>query len=267
MNSFDILLCPVCGKELLRKDRVFTCENGHSFDLAKEGYVNLLCGKQKSGERRGDNAEMAKSRRDFLSKGYYSCLSDALISLSKDLSGNALDICCGEGWYTEKLAEASSLSFFGFDLSKEMVRLAAKRKSPSFFFVANLASIPLKNESIDFAMHLFAPWNEDEFSRILKSGGTLVSVTPGKSHLFGLKKVVYGKPYLNEETPPPHTSLTLTDRITVKDEITLECGEDIKNLFMMTPYAYKSPKDGVARLFSLSELTCEVEFILNVFKK
>ncbi|OKZ76388.1 MAG: hypothetical protein BHV98_08405 [Clostridium sp. CAG:217_53_7] len=132
----------------MRTERQYTCPAGHSFDVAKEGYVNLLC-TSKSADKMGDSKESAAARHAFLERGYYGCLKEALTPL---LHGNVLDICCGEGYYDSVPADGA---LYGFDLSKTMVRLAAKRKNGGQYFVANLARMPVAEGSIDTALHLF----------------------------------------------------------------------------------------------------------------
>lgn len=167
----QVLVCPVCGGALLRTERQYTCPAGHSFDVAKEGYVNLLC-TSKSADKMGDSKESAAARHAFLERGYYGCLKEALTPL---LHGNVLDICCGEGYYDSVPADGA---LYGFDLSKTMVRLAAKRKNGGQYFVANLARMPVAEGSIDTALHLFAPFHDRAFARVLAPGGRLYSVTP-----------------------------------------------------------------------------------------
>ena len=99
-----MLVCPVCGEPLLWKEKSVTCPAGHSFDIAREGYVNLLRS-SKSGDRIGDDRESARSRRDFLNKGYYALLRAWLTEHFADRQGSVLDICCGEGYYTSALGE------------------------------------------------------------------------------------------------------------------------------------------------------------------
>lgn len=265
----SILICPVCKNELNIENRTFRCESNHCFDIAKEGYVNLLSA-HKSGDNTGDNKEMARSRRDFLEKGFYSPLAvavgDCLEKYSSD-GDNILDICCGEGYYTSELTKKYNRNFYGFDLSKNMVRLAAKRKCNAQFFVANIASIPIKSNSVKFAFHLFAPFHSGEFSRIISNDGVVVTAIPGKEHLFGLKKVLYNEPYYNDEKEPVSDGLELAEKIRVKDTITLNNKEDINALFQMTPYYYHTPTEGMNRLDKISSLTTEIEFVLLVYKK
>lgn len=264
-----ILLCPVCGQELKKINNQYVCKNLHSFDVAKEGYVNLLLN-HKSGDLVGDNKAMALSRKEFLSKGYYKPLADEVkecMQSSTNEISNVLDICCGEGYYTSELSKNCNRKFYGFDISKNMVRLAAKRKCGANFFVANISSIPVMQNSIDFAFHLFAPFHDEQFAKILKKDGTLVSVIPGKRHLFELKKVLYDTPYENDEAAPNSNYLKLYDRIKVKSEINLSSSEDIMSVFKMTPYYYHTPSSGMQKIENLCNITTEIEFVLLIYKQ
>lgn len=267
----SILICPNCGAPLsFREDaKVFRCTGGHSFDVAKEGYVNLLVG-SKSGEGRGDSKESARARHAFLEKGYYACLKDAL---AEQLSGTVLDICCGEGYYDfpETLPEGVE-AFYGFDLSKEMVRLAARRakgkgasEPPYRYFVANLSKIPVADHSIDTALHLFAPFHETEFARVLQPDGTLYSVIPGENHLWELKKAVYDTPYKNDEAAPTAKGLVLQGRRKVSEVVTMP-REDLKTCFAMTPYFYRTSEQDKAKLDSIEALSVTVEFVILEYK-
>lgn len=265
MQYSDPLRCPICGGGLSLRDKTVSCLRGHSFDMAREGYVNLLRS-QKSGDRMGDSKDSARSRRDFLDKGYYRPLRDALTALFAAKRGSVLDICCGEGYYTSALAENPALAVYGFDLSKEMVRLAARRGGATCF-VANLAAIPVADGSFDYATHLFAPFHEREFSRILKSGGTLFSVVPGKRHLWALKERLYDEPYPNDEALPATEALKLCGTRKVTAEITLRSPQDINAVFRMTPYYYHTSQKDRDKLVGLNTLTTEIEFVIAEYKK
>ncbi len=267
METRDILLCPVCKGVLSKNGGSYKCENGHSFDISKESYVNLLIS-GKSGGLIGDNRDMARSRQRFLESGYFSPLADGIAeyiaSLKKD-KPVMLDICCGEGYYSKKALEKTDGTLFGFDISKEMVRLAAKRKLDALFFVANLSHIPMKSGSVDVAFHLFAPFHESEFSRVLKPDGTLLSVIPGENHLFELKRAVYEKPYKNDEKAPETSALKLADRIRIREKILLPSREGIQSLFKMTPYFYHTSEADKAKLDTLSELETTIDFVVLVY--
>ncbi len=263
-------VCPVCGKNLQQRDRTLQCESGHSFDLAREGYVNLLTHSHKSGDHTGDSRAMARARRAFLEKGWFRPLADALAEEIRALGKEhprVLDICCGEGYYSEQLLNALPCRLLGFDLSKEMVRLAAKRGLDALFFVANLSAIPLPDGSADAALHLFAPFQEASFARVLAPGGALFSVVPGRRHLFELKKAVYDTPYENDEQLPQTTLLTLAKTKKVSARIRLETADDIRALFDMTPYAHRTNQAGLERLSRLKTLDTTIEFVIGVYKK
>lgn len=262
------LICPVCARPLADNGKTLVCVGNHSFDKSKEGYVNLLTG-SRSGDKIGDNATMARMRRDFLNKGYYDKLSDAVTDSVCSLasSGCVTDICCGEGYYTARLAESFPGMTLGFDISKEMVRLAAKRRSKAFFFVANMAHIPLESESQSACVHMFAPFNTQEFSRIIKPGGYLVSAVPGKYHLIGLKQAVYDEPYLNGETVRDTDGFDIYDKRSVLYDITLESSADINALFMMTPYGWKTSEKDAKKLNALTSLTTRLDFDLIIYKR
>ena len=260
-----MLLCPVCNQQLTTCDRTSGCVNGHRFDLAREGYLNLLR-TSRSGDTIGDDKQSARCRRDFLNKGYYAPLKDALVTLFSEKEGKLLDICCGEGYYTSALGEIPGLTVYGFDISREMVRLAAKRGNGTYF-VANMASIPVAEDSFDYAVHLFAPFNEKEFARILKSGARLYTVIPGREHLYGLKKAVYDTPYYNDEKLPETQELKLVATHKVSSIITLTSQEDIDAVFRMTPYYFHTSPRDKEKLLPLMQLETPVEFVLAEYVK
>lgn len=253
----SVLICPVCKEKLNTAGHSLRCCNNHSFDLSKEGYVNLLLG-SKSGDKTGDSKESARSRHTFLEKGYYSCLKKYIAS---KMSGTVLDICCGEGYYDDYEG-----TLYGFDISKEMVRLASKRNGSHTYFVANLSSIPVENECIDTAVHLFAPFNEKEFSRVLKNGGRLYCVVGGENHLWEMKQIVYNTPYKNDEQPPVTKKLKLVSKTKVTDKVCIN-GEDLKTLFSMTPYYYRTSKEDKEKLDSVNTLDLTVNFTVFEFLK
>lgn len=252
-----ILICPKCKTELTQIDNSLRCGNNHSFDISRDGYVNLLMS-QKSGDKIGDSRASAHARHSFLSKGYYECLKKAI---GERMSGTVLDICCGEGYYDTYGGE-----LYGFDISKEMVRLAKKSNKSGNYFVANLSHIPIKSESIDTAVHLFAPFNESEFFRVLKGGGTLYSVIPGENHLWEMKECLYDKPYKNDEKPPKTEKLTLVSKTKITD--TVNIGEDdLKELFSMTPYFYRTSEENKKRLDGIGDTVLTVDFVILEYKK
>ena len=261
-----MLICPVCGKTLVRNEKSYVCTDNHSFDTAKEGYVNLLSGKHKAGELIGDNRDMAKARRLFLEKGYYDFLAESLCGKIKKDSV-VLDISCGEGYYTDFFRRSTGASVYGFDISKEMIKLAAKKYKEVTFFVANIARIPVSDESVDTAIQICAPFSEKEFARILKKDGCLYSVVPAKRHLWGLKEFLYENPYENNEDDTEYEFLRKESEETVSAFVTLHGSEEIMSLFAMTPYYYKTSEKDKIRLSQADKIETQLEFVIRKFVK
>ena len=264
--NIELLRCPVCGQPFQLINRSLRCPAGHCFDLAKEGYVNLLVG-SRPGDATGDSKEAARFRRDFLNKGYYAPLRDALTARFAGRTGTLLDLCCGEGYYTAALGALPGLTVCGFDLAREMVRLAAKRNAGLTLFVANLARIPVADGTFDWATLLFAPFQEKELVRVLKPGGRLTVAVPGRRHLYGLKEAVYDRPYENDEALPPTERLRLLGTEKVAARITLQSQADIQAVFQMTPYYYRTGPADRAKLEGLDSLDTEIEFVLAEYEK
>ena len=113
------LLCPICAAPLRQTDKTFRCEAGHSFDMARQGYVNLLPVQNKRSLNPGDTREQVLSRRAFLEAGFYAPIAEALCSAAKELNcaGPILDVGCGEGWYSAQLSDALNAPLVGLDIS------------------------------------------------------------------------------------------------------------------------------------------------------
>ena len=264
-----MFICPVCREAFQRYGNSYKCRNGHCFDIAKQGYVNLLTGSK--GGNHGDNRLMTSARRAFLNKGYYDRFLIALTDTVKKLAkpGDAIIDCgCGEGYYTTRIADSiNNVTVAGFDISKDEIVFASKRSCKVEFAVASSFSIPVKDESADIILEIFSPHSEKEFKRILKKGGYMIMAIPLENHLYSLKKAVYDTPYKNEISDFNIDGFELVKNRPVKYTVNIDGNQDIMNLFMMTPYYYKTGKLEQARLNTLQELSTELEFSILVYKK
>ena len=271
----SLFRCPVCGGSLTREDRAYRCENGHSYDIAKEGYTYLLPPNQKHSAAPGDDKGMAAARRDFLSKGYYTPLLNTLCTEILTRSGDSpvlLDTGCGEGYYTagifRALAEAGKAPrMAGTDISKFILRYAAKREKAVEFAVASSYHLPVADNSVDILLNCFSPLALEEFRRVLRSGGVFLYVVPAADHLWELKEVLYERPYPNEEKETPYEGFDYEAIVPVDGRISLKNPADIHALFQMTPYYWKTPKAGTERLAALDTLDCRISFRVHIFRK
>ena len=271
----SLLRCPVCGGELTREDRAYRCGKNHSFDLSKEGYTYLLPPNQKHSAAPGDDKGMAAARREFLSRDYYRPLKEALCALALRETGDTpalLDTGCGEGYYTCGIYQAlkdagKEPRMAGTDISKFILRYAAKRERAIEWAVASSYHLPVRDESIDLLINCFSPLALEEFSRVLKPGGTFLYVVPAAEHLWELKEVLYERPYPNEEKETPYEGFEYVEILPVDASITLERQADIHALFQMTPYYWKTPKEGAERLSKLERLTTKISLRIHVFRK
>lgn len=263
----DGLLCPVCRGALTDDGKTLFCGRGHRFDKAKEGYVNLLTGRG-NGDRVGDNKEMAKARHAFLESGAYGVLKDALSSMLAERfpqGGILCDAGCGDGYYTSSLPDPFCV--YGFDISKNMLRYASKRRKSAVVFAAGVNDIPVPDGAFDAMLSVFAPFCDGEFARVLKEGGLLLSVSAGKRHLWGLKEVLYRSPYPNDEAPLTTERFHVAEEFHIGDTVTLTGQAQIASLLSMTPYAYRTPRDGKERLERLDTLTTELDFLIRIYEK
>ena len=223
----------------------------------------------------GDDQGMARARRDFLSKGYYAPLPNTLCHLSVSHTGPApsvLDAGCGEGWYTAGVYRAlldagKSPRMAGIDISKFILRYAAKREKGVEFAVASSYRLPVADGSVDILLNCFSPLALEEFRRVLRPGGTFLYVVPAADHLWELKEVLYERPYPNEEKETPYEGFSYEAIVPVDGRISLESQADIHALFQMTPYYWKTPKEGAERLASLDTLDCRIAFRVHIFRK
>jgi 23S rRNA (guanine745-N1)-methyltransferase len=271
-----IWCCPICKAPLHQQQRSLVCKEGHLFDLARSGYVNLLPVSRKRSKQPGNNAQMVNARRLFLHKGYYQPLCDQLCSvitaLAPDTGGTLLDAGCGEGYYTghvtHALAESGkSISVCGVDIAKCAVDAAAKSCKAAQFAVGSVFHLPVADESCDLLMSLFAPYCGTEFQRILRPHGKMVLVIPGAQHLMGLKQVLYDAPYENEVQDYALSGFTFLGAVHVEETIRISDPEDIQNLFAMTPYYYKTGKQEQARLMQQSALETPISFEILQYEK
>jgi 23S rRNA (guanine745-N1)-methyltransferase len=260
--------CPVCRDGLHREEFAWRCSAGHSYDVAREGYVNLLVTHQRRKREPGDSAEMVRARRAFLDGGWYSPLREALTELVPQ-DGAVLDVGCGEGYYSRNWPMVWAL-----DIAKAAVRAAARRGRPGLeYAVASAYDLPVLDASVSSVVSVFAPVVSAEFRRVLPVGGLLATATPGPDHLSGLKRHLFTEPERHPSEGPldragPASGFEplapLSTR--VRYEIELPEGPAVGDLLGMTPYAwYVGPEDR-ERVASLPGLVTTVDFLVSAYR-
>ncbi len=268
-------ICPVCKESLSAEEKLYRCRNGHCFDKSKFGYVNLLQSQKSSAKRHGDDRLMVRARRDFLDSGYYGSLRDALCEVCEKYlpeGGDVLDAGCGECYYSAGLKQyyaekGKELFVAGVDISKDALEYASKRKSGIPLAVASLFDLPFADESFDAVLNIFSPEANDEFHRVLKTGGYLIKIIPLEKHLLGLKAAIYDKPYLNEIPDKELEGFECIITAQQKMHFCIESNETILNLFKMTPYYYKTGVDDQQKINNLNCLETQAEFEIRVYRK
>ena len=298
MTDFlDLLLCPVCGEFLCRENRTLRCPAGHTYDLARAGYVNLLPpGKQKNA-RTGDEDGMVRARVDFLGKGFYDPIDNRLAELLSETCAQSDELCftdmgAGEGYHTCRTAgllaeiRGCAVTALGFDASKFAAERGCKLAASHGYFTkdgiggeipgavrvaclpGNIFHLPLRSESMHAALSLFAPVAWEEAKRILKPGGILAVVSAGREHLIELRQELYNDVRLADRPPIPPENGGFREvlREPLNFAVQLNSRENIENLFTMTPFSRKTGEEGRSRLLSHERMTVTASVLFSLFE-
>ncbi len=263
--------CPHCGEQLTELERTWSCASGHMFDIAREGYVNLIVGGRLAGGPSGDDDAMVRARRAVFDAGCYDPILDTVARVvSTALAARdgrsdvaVLDAGCGEGSYLARAASASGAAGWGIDISKSAVRLAARRHPQCRFAVASSYRLPFGDDSFDALIDVFSPRPFDELRRVLRPGGVAVVVTPGPGHLAQLKALVYDRPrpHVDDESAPEAESV---ERV----GFTVDLAEPTsrRNLLEMTPYWWSTTDERRAQV-EAALTSVEADMVLTTYRR
>ena len=266
--SATAFACPICQENLTLLESSLKCNNRHSFDLAKFGYVNLAPQIKQSANYDKENFQ---NRQEILESGFY----QAILEVVSDLLSNSknaktiLDIGCGEGFYSRKLQESHlDKTFYAFDISKDSVQIAAKSE-PNWavnWFVGDLARLPIKDASMDILLDIFSPANYGEFRRVLSKDGILIKVIPTKNHLKEIRQKVQdqltNKDYSNQDIKnhfQEHFTILSSQTASLTKTIT---AEQLKALLSMTPLLFHIDQSKID-WSQLAEITIEAEILVG----
>ena len=266
--SATAFACPICQENLTLVESSLKCNNRHSFDLAKFGYVNLAPQIKQSANYDKENFQ---NRQQILEAGFYQAILEAVSDLlaSSETSTTVLDIGCGEGFYSRKLQERHpDKTFYAFDISKDSVQIAAKSE-PNWavnWFVGDLARLPIKDASMDILLDIFSPANYGEFRRVLSKDGILIKVIPTKNHLKEIRQKVQdqltNKDYSNQDIKEhfqEHFIILSSQTASLTKTIT---AEQLQALLSMTPLLFHIDQTKID-WSQLTEITIEAEILVG----
>lgn len=260
--------CPHCRQALSTASQTsLVCPEGHSFDLAREGYVNLLPPNRKRSLDPGDNKLMIAARRRVHDAGLYQVLATGIqaeVRKHSDEVSTVLDLGCGEGYYSAAIIEALPRAcLFAVDIAKPAVRLAAKRCSGGHFAVASAFDVPLADAGMDLILSVFAPVSEHELQRLLRPGGYYLKVIPAPAHLWELRCLLYDNPQAHQAEPLSLEFFEPVNTFHVEYQLKL-AGELLQDLVSMTPYAYRGQRENREKLLQLEELELQMAFTVSL---
>ena len=269
-------ICPICATALdfIANENTYRCGNRHSFDVAREGYVNLLPVQYKHSSEPGDSKTMLNARRAFLEAGYYQALAQA-IALLVSLNANSqalrlLDVGCGEGYYLRQLRQhypaALTIERHGMDIAKAAIAAAAKKDPTANYCVASAQRLPYADGYFDVISRVFAPSNAAELQRVLKPAGHLLLVTPGPRHLTQLKDFIYTDVKEHPETAELPTGFERLTSQRISRWITPDRDQRAA-LLQMTPFAWRATPESQQAIAEPETLAIETDFILTLARK
>ena len=244
----DLLRCPHCGGEFELAERTLRCSQRHAYDLAKQGYANLTGAAQPA---HADTAAMVAARAELLDAGRYAAIAGTVVAALPPDVGTVLDVGTGTGYYVSQVLEARPAArALGIDISVAACRRAA-RTHPRLGVVTADAwtPLPVASGSADLILSVFSPRNAEEFARVLRPGGTLLTVTPTADHLIelreacGLLGVEPGKEDRLAESLG-RAGLTMVDQVAVTEHSAWSADDAIRAV-LMGPNAFHSTAAGV----------------------
>lgn len=262
----NLYKCPNCSSLLQQADNGYFCINKHRFDIAKEGYVNLLLPNQKGSKSPGDDKGMLQARREFLEKGHYDKLVNEVVAIiNENLHENILDIGCGEGYYSNKIRTACEpRSLYGLDISKDAVKMAAKKYLPLQLAVASAVHLPYQDNAFDLAFCIFSPFDIKETLRVLDDQGILIVVGPNLMHLQELARIIYGDVVKHHMEAVADSGLKLIQQKSLQYQLALSAS-DVVNLWKMSPYYWHTKQGAELVIKTIDRVT--VDFRIDVYQK
>ncbi len=281
---FGSWACPLDNHPMYRINNVLKCSQNHSYDYARQGYINLLPAQYKHSQSPGDNDIMVQARRDFLNTGLYVKIVDYIVQcvqqyqiVKHPLSDFCLvDAGCGEGYYTvhiadelEELYPETNISVMGFDISKTSICAATKRNKTRDWAVATNSHIPVQSQSVDCVLSLFGFPVIAEFKRLLKQGGLLITADVAPNHLIELRQCVYDTVTIksSDVVQINDTQIHLLAEVPVSYTISNLSFETVDSLLKMTPHFYRMPNEKYDQFKTNFPRNITVSILLRIYTR
>ena len=260
-------ICPLCALPLTLTQRTWGCPQAHKFDMAKEGYVNLLPVQKKNSKDPGDNQLMMQARRQFLQAGWYQPVVNALLEQLAVLPvTRLLDLGCGEGYYSGQIQQARpELQLYGVDISKAAIKAAARQYPAIRFAVASSYQLPFAAAGFDAILRVYAPSLDAELCRVLADGGVLLSVSPAPEHLQQIKAALYPQVRLHSDDIIAISGLKHIKRQRLNFQLQLPA-DDLRALITMVPLGWKFNPETLAA-FIAAKPAVQCDFYLDLYQK
>jgi 23S rRNA (guanine745-N1)-methyltransferase len=276
------LACPIDGKPLELDEKQLVCEQGHAFDIARQGYINLLPVQLKRSKQPGDSKAMIMARTQFLNSGHYEPIAKKLAEIILAQMTENKEIClmdagCGEGYYFDYILKVikdkpgcQDLSFVGLDISKVAIIQSAKRNKQITWVVGTNRQPPVDDASVDIILCLFGFQSLNVFFKKLKPGGKVILVDPGIDHLKELRKIIYAE--VKKSAPQDlscieESEFLLLDRQFLNYKTGEINREQLSNLLIMTPHFYRATKAGREAAAKVNQLDLTVDVVFSVLEK
>jgi 23S rRNA (guanine745-N1)-methyltransferase len=226
-----MLLCSVrgCHLPLTREERRVFCPRGHSFDVARSGYVNLLQPQERRSKLPGDSAAALQARRRLHDRGVTAPLLEAIADLvAADPGDIVLDAGCGDGFYLGTLAGRIGFAAHGVDISTASIDAAARRYPACEWIVANADRfLPYADNSFSIVLSITARLNSAEFRRVLRPGGRLLIALPAPDDLIELRGVGRDRVPRTVNDFTPDFKLIATRRATTTADLDAGAASDV----------------------------------------
>ncbi len=274
-----VFACPVCGEGLPPAPGSYVCVNGHRFDVAREGYVNLLAQHRRSKES-GDSKEIIAGRRDFFDAGYYAPLADCVADYVRSFAAGPdrvmVDAGCGEGYFLRRVrrllnqyGSGDSVVLSGLDISKHGIRMVTRRDPQGLYAVAGTHRMPVLAGRVDVLLSHFSPVSAEDFRRVVKPGGAVLVGVPGERHLFRFKELLYESPVAHEPVAmlADESGFELISTHVIHYPLSVRGLGQVANLLLMTPYFWSVDDETRARIGALDALDTEVDVILHTYRR